>query len=60
MPHMGALLNGDIGHAYNIFKLAAGLKEGNISACIGMIETSTNGWGQPCMPMHSTDTPWFS
>ena len=45
MPHMGALLKGDIGHAYNNFKIAAGLKKGNIRAGIGMIETSTNGWG---------------
>ncbi len=28
MPHMGSLLKGDIGHAYNNFKIAAGLKEG--------------------------------
>jgi len=28
MPHMGTLLKGDIGHAYNNFKIAAGLKEG--------------------------------
>ena len=28
MPHMGTLLTGDIGHALNNFKIAAGLKEG--------------------------------
>ena len=28
VPHMGSLLKGDIGHAYNNFKIAAGLKEG--------------------------------
>ncbi len=28
MPHMGSLLKGDIGHAYNNFKIAAGLKQG--------------------------------
>jgi DUF1680 family protein len=28
VPHMGTLLKGDIGHAYNNFKIAAGLKEG--------------------------------
>jgi uncharacterized protein len=28
VPHMGALLKGDIGHAYNNFKIAAGLKQG--------------------------------
>ncbi len=28
MPHMGTLLKGDTGHAYNNFKIAAGLKEG--------------------------------
>ena len=27
-PHMGTLLKGDTGHAYNNFKIAAGLKEG--------------------------------
>lgn len=27
VPHMGMLLKGDIGHAYNNFKVAAGLKE---------------------------------
>ncbi len=26
VPHMGTLLKGDIGHAYNNFKIAAGLK----------------------------------
>lgn len=29
VPHMRFLLKGDIGHAYNNFKIAAGLKEGN-------------------------------
>jgi DUF1680 family protein len=28
VPHMGSLLKGDIGHAYNNFKIAAGLKRG--------------------------------
>jgi DUF1680 family protein len=28
VPHMGSLLKGDIGHAFNNFKIAAGLKEG--------------------------------
>ncbi len=28
VPHMGSLLKGDIGYAYNNFKIAAGLKEG--------------------------------
>ncbi|TGV00794.1 glycoside hydrolase family 127 protein [Flavivirga rizhaonensis] len=28
IPHMGSILKGDIGHAYNNFKIAAGLKEG--------------------------------
>lgn len=28
VPHMGALLTGDVGHALNNFKIAAGLKEG--------------------------------
>jgi len=28
MPHMGTILTGDIGHALNNFKIAAGLKEG--------------------------------
>lgn len=28
IPHMGSLLKGDIGHGYNNFKIAAGLKEG--------------------------------
>ncbi|NKB71197.1 MAG: glycoside hydrolase family 127 protein [Candidatus Latescibacteria bacterium] len=28
MPHMGTLLKGDIGHAYNNFKIAAGLEQG--------------------------------
>ncbi|MCK5617334.1 glycoside hydrolase family 127 protein, partial [Candidatus Pacearchaeota archaeon] len=28
VPHMGNLLKGDIGHAYNNFKIVAGLKEG--------------------------------
>jgi len=28
VPHMGTLLKGDIGHAYNNFRIAAGLKEG--------------------------------
>ena len=28
VPYMGSLLKGDIGHAYNNFKIAAGLKEG--------------------------------
>lgn len=28
VPHMGELLKGDIGHAYNNFKLAAGLRKG--------------------------------
>ncbi|GJM64259.1 glycoside hydrolase family 127 protein [Persicobacter diffluens] len=28
MPHMGTLLKGDIGHAYNNFKIAAGIKDG--------------------------------
>ena len=28
VPHMGTLLKGDIGHAYNNFKIAAGLQEG--------------------------------
>ncbi len=28
VPHMGSLLKGDIGHAYNNFKIAAGLKDG--------------------------------
>jgi len=28
VPHMGTLLKGDTGHAYNNFKIAAGLKEG--------------------------------
>ncbi|WP_084696360.1 glycoside hydrolase family 127 protein [Maribacter thermophilus] len=28
VPHMGEILKGDIGHAYNNFKIAAGLKEG--------------------------------
>ena len=28
VPHMGELLRGDIGHAYNNFKIAAGLMEG--------------------------------
>lgn len=29
IPHMGTLLKGDIGHGYNNFKIAAGLKEGD-------------------------------
>ncbi len=29
VPHMGQLLKGDTGHAYNNFQIAAGLKEGN-------------------------------
>jgi len=28
VPHMGTLLKGDVGHAYNNFKIAAGLEEG--------------------------------
>ncbi|OEK08288.1 hypothetical protein A8C32_02195 [Flavivirga aquatica] len=28
VPHMGTILKGDTGHAYNNFKIAAGLKEG--------------------------------
>jgi uncharacterized protein len=28
VPHMGELLQGDVGHAYNNFKIAAGLMEG--------------------------------
>ena len=28
VPHMGQILKGDIGHAYNNFKIAAGLREG--------------------------------
>ncbi|AWB65042.1 hypothetical protein C2869_00660 [Saccharobesus litoralis] len=28
VPHMGSLLKGDIGHAFNNFKIAAGLKDG--------------------------------
>ncbi len=28
VPHMGTLLKGDVGHAYNNFKIAAGLQEG--------------------------------
>lgn len=28
MPHMGSLLKGDIGHAYNNFKIVSGLKQG--------------------------------
>lgn len=28
VPHMGSLLKGDIGHAYDNFKIVAGLKEG--------------------------------
>ncbi len=28
IPHMGEILKGDIGHGYNNFKIAAGLKEG--------------------------------
>ncbi len=28
VPHMGEILKGDVGHAYNNFKIAAGLKEG--------------------------------
>ena len=28
VPHMGTLLKGDVGHAYDNFKIAAGLKEG--------------------------------
>jgi DUF1680 family protein len=28
VPHMGSLLKGDTGHAYNNFKIAAGLKDG--------------------------------
>ena len=28
IPHMGTLLKGDIGHGYNNFKIAAGIKEG--------------------------------
>jgi len=28
VPHMGTLLKGDVGHAYNNFKIAAGLKKG--------------------------------
>lgn len=28
VPHMGSLLKGDIGHAYNNFKIAAGLMDG--------------------------------
>ncbi len=28
IPHMGTLLKGDIGHAYNNFKIAAGLQKG--------------------------------
>jgi DUF1680 family protein len=28
VPHMGMLLKGDVGHAYNNFKIAAGLKDG--------------------------------
>ncbi len=29
VPHMGELLKGDVGHAYNNFKVAAGLEEGD-------------------------------
>ncbi|WP_420400465.1 glycoside hydrolase family 127 protein [Flagellimonas sp.] len=29
IPHMGTILKGDIGHGYNNFKIAAGLKEGD-------------------------------
>ena len=28
VPHMGRILKGDVGHAYNNFKIAAGLKQG--------------------------------
>ena len=28
VPHMGEILKGDVGHAYNNFKIAAGLKQG--------------------------------
>lgn len=28
VPHMGGILKGDVGHAYDNFKIAAGLKEG--------------------------------
>ena len=28
VPHMGTLLKGDTGHAYNNFKIAAGMKQG--------------------------------
>lgn len=28
VPHMGSILKGDVGHAYDNFKIAAGLKEG--------------------------------
>ena len=28
IPHMGEILKGDVGHGYNNFKIAAGLKEG--------------------------------
>lgn len=28
MPHMGTILKGDVGHGYNNFKIAAGLKQG--------------------------------
>lgn len=28
VPHMGTLLKGDVGHAYNNFKIAAGLQQG--------------------------------
>ena len=29
VPHMGTLLKGETGHAYNNFKIAAGLQQGN-------------------------------
>ncbi len=34
VPHMGDILKGDIGHAYNNFKIAAGLMEGEAKGMI--------------------------
>lgn len=49
VPHMGSLLKGDVGHAYNNFKIAAGLQKGKPKACSGMMAISINGWSQPYM-----------
>lgn len=34
VPHMGVILKGDIGHAYNNFKIAAGLKTGEANGML--------------------------